>query len=226
YQKVHNFCVQELGGFYLDIIKDRQYTTGADSLPRRSCQTALYHIAEALVRWIAPILSFTADEIWQYLPGERNESVMLNTWYEGLAELPASVELGREFWEKVMAVKAAVNKELEAQRAAKTIGGNLQAEVTLYAEDALVSDLAKLGGELRFVLITSAVNVAPLADAPAEAVQSELPGLKLQISKTGHAKCGRCWHHLPDVGTHPAHPEICGRCVENIEGAGEVRHYA
>ena len=226
YQKVHNFCVQELGGFYLDIIKDRQYTTGADSLPRRSCQTALYHIAEALVRWIAPILSFTADEIWQYLPGERNESVMLNTWYEGLAELPASVELGREFWGKVMAVKAAVNKELETQRAAKTIGGNLQAEVTLYAEDTLVSDLAKLGAELRSVLIPSAVTVAPLAKAPAEAVQSELPGLKLQISKTGHAKCGRCWHHLPDVGTHSAHPEICGRCIENIEGEGEVRHHA
>jgi isoleucyl-tRNA synthetase len=226
YQKVHNFCVQELGGFYLDIIKDRQYTTAADSLPRRSCQTALYHIAEALVRWIAPILSFTADEIWQYLPGERNESVMLNTWYDGLAELPADVELDREFWEKVMAVKAAVNKELETQRAAKTIGGNLQAEVVLYAEDALVTDLAKLGNELRFVLITSAVTVAPLADAPADAVQSELSGLKLQISKTGYVKCGRCWHHLPDVGTHTSHPDICGRCVENIEGAGEVRHYA
>ena len=226
YQKVHNFCVQELGGFYLDIIKDRQYTTGADSLPRRSCQTALYHIAEALVRWIAPILSFTADEIWQYLPGERNESVMLNTWYEGLAELPDNVELGREFWDKVMAVKAAVNKELETQRAAKTIGGNLQAEVVLYAEDALVADLAKLGNELRFVLITSAVKIAPLANAPAEAVQSELSGLKLQVSKTDYAKCGRCWHHLPDVGGHAAHPEICGRCVENIEGAGEVRHYA
>jgi len=226
YSKVHNFCVQELGGFYLDIIKDRQYTTGSDSLPRRSCQTALYHIAEALVRWIAPILAFTAEEIWQYLPGERNESVMLNTWYEGLAELPQDAALDRAFWDKVMAVKAAVNKELENQRAAKTIGGNLQAEVTLYAEEALVADLAKLGDELRFVLITSAVEVAPLAQAPAEAVESELAGLKLLVKKTEHAKCGRCWHHLPDVGSHAAHPEICGRCVENIEGAGEVRHHA
>jgi len=226
YQKVHNFCVQELGGFYLDIIKDRQYTTGADSLPRRSCQTALYHIAEALVRWIAPILAFTAEEIWQYLPGERNESVMLNTWYEGLAELPEGFELGRPFWDKVMAVKAAVNKELENQRNAKVIGGNLQAEVTLYAEPSLVTELAKLGGELRFVLITSAVDVAALAEAPAEAVESEMPGLKLLVRKTAHAKCGRCWHHLPDVGAHAEHPEICGRCVENIEGAGEVRHYA
>ncbi|QLF93063.1 isoleucine--tRNA ligase [Pseudomonas sp. ABC1] len=226
YQKVHNFCVQELGGFYLDIIKDRQYTTGADSLPRRSCQTALYHIAEALVRWIAPILSFTADEIWQYLPGERNESVMLNTWYQGLSELPADAELDRAFWDRVMAVKAAVNKELENQRAAKTIGGNLQAEVTLYAEDSLSTDLARLGNELRFVLITSAVQLAPLAGAPADAVVSELSGLKLTVRKTEHAKCGRCWHHLPDVGSNPAHPEICGRCVDNIEGAGEERHYA
>ncbi|TBV14924.1 isoleucine--tRNA ligase [Stutzerimonas kirkiae] len=226
YQKVHNFCVQELGGFYLDIIKDRQYTTGADSLPRRSCQTALYHIAEALVRWIAPILSFTADEIWQYLPGERNESVMLNTWYQGLSELPAAAELDRAFWDRVMAVKAAVNKELENQRAAKTIGGNLQAEVTLYAEDSLAADLARLGDELRFVLITSAVQLAPLASAPDDAVASELSGLKLVVRKTAHAKCGRCWHHLPDVGSDPAHPEICGRCVDNIEGVGEVRRYA
>ncbi|MGD4454970.1 class I tRNA ligase family protein, partial [Xanthomonas citri pv. citri] len=132
YSKVHNFCVQELGGFYLDIIKDRQYTTGANSVARRSCQTALFHIAEALVRWIAPILAFTAEEVWKFLPGERAESVMLATWYDGLSELPADVTLNRQYWEQVMAVKAAVNKELENQRAAKAVGGNLQAEVTLY----------------------------------------------------------------------------------------------
>ncbi len=226
YQKVHNFCVQELGGFYLDIIKDRQYTTAADSVARRSCQTALFHIAEALVRWIAPVLSFTADELWQYLPGERNESVMLNGWYQGLSELPEGFELSREFWERVMAVKVAVNKEMEGLRAAKAIGGNLQAEVTLYGEDALRADLSKLGNELRFVLITSTATLAPLADAPADAVSTEVPGLKLKIVKSGHAKCARCWHHREDVGVNPAHPEICGRCVENIEGAGEVRHYA
>ncbi|MCU1718160.1 isoleucine--tRNA ligase [Pseudomonas sp. 5P_3.1_Bac2] len=226
YQKVHNFCVQELGGFYLDIIKDRQYTTQADSVARRSCQSALFHIAEALVRWIAPVLSFTADELWQYLPGERNESVMLNTWYQGLTELPADAELGREFWEQVMAVKAAVNKELENQRAAKAIGGNLQAEVTLYGEDSLINNLQKLGNELRFVLITSTASLAPLSSAPAAAVGTDVPGLKLQVLKSGHAKCARCWHHREDVGVNPAHPEICGRCVDNIEGAGEVRHYA
>ncbi|WP_439887509.1 isoleucine--tRNA ligase [Pseudomonas sp. MBLB4123] len=226
YQKVHNFCVQELGGFYLDIIKDRQYTTAANSVARRSCQTALFHIAEALVRWIAPILSFTADEIWQYLPGERNESVMLNGWYQGLSELPQGFELDRAFWERVMAVKVAVNKELENQRSAKTIGGNLQAEVTVYAEDALIADLHKLGNELRFVLITSTASLAPLANAPGDAVDTEVAGLKLKVVKSAHAKCGRCWHHREDVGSHAAHPEICGRCVDNIEGAGEVRHYA
>ncbi|MFZ3203462.1 MAG: isoleucine--tRNA ligase, partial [Pseudomonas sp.] len=226
YQKVHNFCVQELGGFYLDIIKDRQYTTAADSVARRSCQTALFHIAEALVRWIAPVLSFTADELWQYLPGERNESVMLNGWYQGLSELPQDFELSREFWERVMAVKVAVNKEMENLRAAKAIGGNLQAEVTLYAEDSLIADLSKLGNELRFVLITSTASLAPLASAPSDAVETEVPGLKLKVLKSGHAKCARCWHHREDVGVNPAHPEICGRCVDNIEGAGEVRHYA
>ena len=226
YQKVHNFCVQELGGFYLDIIKDRQYTTAADSVARRSCQSALFHIAEALVRWIAPVLSFTADELWQYLPGERNESVMLNGWYQGLSELPQDFELSREYWERVMAVKVAVNKEMEGLRAAKAIGGNLQAEVTLYGEDSLIADLNKLSNELRFVLITSTATLAPLAAAPADAVETEVPGLKLKIVKSGHAKCARCWHHREDVGVNPAHPEICGRCVDNIEGAGEVRHYA
>ncbi|QXI42920.1 isoleucine--tRNA ligase [Pseudomonas wayambapalatensis] len=226
YSKVHNFCVQELGGFYLDIIKDRQYTTGANSVARRSCQTALYHISEALVRWIAPILAFTADEIWQYLPGERNESVMLNTWYQGLSELPQDSELDRAYWDRIMAVKAAVNKELENQRVAKVIGGNLQAEVTLFAEEGLSADLAKLGDELRFVLITSAASVVPFVQAPAEAVTTEVEGLKLKVVKSGHAKCGRCWHFRADVGSHPEHPEICGRCVDNISGNGEVRHYA
>ena len=226
YSKVHNFCVQELGGFYLDIIKDRQYTTGANSVARRSCQTALYHISEALVRWIAPILAFTADEIWQYLPGERNESVMLNGWYEGLSELPEGTELDRAYWDRVMAVKASVNKELENQRTAKVIGGNLQAEVTLYADEGLSADLGKLGDELRFVLITSAASVVPFAQAPAEAVATEVEGLKLKVVKSGHAKCGRCWHFRADVGSHPEHPEICSRCVDNLSGQGEVRHYA
>lgn len=226
YQKVHNFCVQELGGFYLDIIKDRQYTTGADSLPRRSCQTAMYLIAEALVRWIAPVLAFTAEEIWQNLPGEHNESVMLSTWFEGLARLPEGAELDQGYWQQLMQVKTAVNKELENQRNAKVIGGNLQAEVTLYAAPELAEQLTKLSDELRFVLITSTASVASLAEAPTEAVETEVEGLKLLVKKSEQPKCGRCWHHRADVGVNAAHPEICGRCMDNLEGEGEVRHYA
>jgi isoleucyl-tRNA synthetase len=225
YSKVHNFCVQELGGFYLDVIKDRQYTTAADSVARRSCQSAQYHIAEALVRWIAPILVFTADEIWSFLPGSRNESVMLNTWYTGLDRLPEGFELDRAYWEQLTAVRAAVNKELENLRNNKAIGGNLQAEVTLYGDEALQQALVKLDDELRFALITSAASVAPLAEAPADAVATEVPGLKLKIVKSAHAKCGRCWHFRADVGSHTAHPELCQRCVSNIEGAGEVRKH-
>lgn len=152
--------------------------------------------------------------------------MLLNTWYEGLFELDADEALGREFWAEVMAVKAAVNKELENQRNAKTIGGNLQAEVTLYAEEALAAKLAKLGDELRFVLITSYASLAPLAEAPADAVDSEVAGLKLRVAKTAYAKCGRCWHFREDVGQHAAHPELCGRCVDNVDGAGEVRLHA
>ena len=151
---------------------------------------------------------------------------MLNTWYEGLTELPADFELGREYWAGVMAVKVAVNKELEVQRAAKAVGGNLQAEVTLFAEEGLTADLAKLSNELRFVLITSTATLAPFAQAPADAVATEVPGLKLKVVKSAFAKCARCWHCREDVGVNPEHPEICGRCVDNISGAGEVRHYA
>src|SRR5690554_2370535 len=160
YQKVYSFCEATLGGFYLDIIKDRQYTTQADSLARRSCQTALYHIAEALVRWIAPILSFTAEEIYELLPGERRDSVLLTTWYEGLLELAEDDPFGRDFWQRVMAVKNAVNKCLEDARNEKLVKASLAAEVTLYVDDQLQADLERLGDELRFVLITSKIGRA------------------------------------------------------------------
>lgn len=226
YAKLHNFCVQELGGFYLDIIKDRQYTTAANSIARRSCQTALFHLAQALVRWVAPILAFTAEEIWQHLPGTHAESVLLTTWYADLPALAPDSAFGAAYWEQVVLVKAAVNKELESLRANKVLGGSLQAEVTLYAAPALAESLALLGNELRFVLITSSASVAPLAHAPAQAVATALADLRLLISPSAHSKCARCWHHRPDVSAHAVHPELCGRCIDNIEGSGEVRHYA
>jgi isoleucyl-tRNA synthetase len=226
YQKLHNFCVIELGGFYLDVIKDRQYTTRADSAARRSTQTAMYHIVEMISRMIAPILSFTADEIWQNIPGQRAESVFLSNFDEAPALLPESEDFSDSFWQQVMAVKSAVNKELEARRAEKLVGSGLSAEVDLYCEADLAATLARLQEELRFVLIVSRASIHEAAAAPAEAVASEVPGLKLQVSASAFSKCERCWHHRPDVGKHAGHPGLCERCIENVEGEGEQRRFA
>ncbi|MDT0501743.1 MULTISPECIES: isoleucine--tRNA ligase [unclassified Halomonas] len=229
YQQVHGFCARELGGFYLDVIKDRQYTTQADSVARRSAQTALYHVVEALSRWVAPILSFTAEEIHEHIPGTRGDSVLLEEYYTGLETLADDAEMGRDFWEQVLNVKQAVNKCLEDARNAKAIKGSLAAEVTLYVDDALHATLAKLGDELRFVMLTSEVRLAPLAEgeAPEGAEATELEGLKVAVNESPNQKCERCWHHREDVGSHAAHIDLCGRCISNLpDGPGETRHYA
>ncbi|MEX1032051.1 MAG: class I tRNA ligase family protein, partial [Cellvibrionaceae bacterium] len=223
YQKLHNFCVVDMSSFYLDIIRDRQYTTKADSLPRRSAQTAIHQIAEALVRWIAPILCFTADEIWQLLPGDRGQPVFAARWYE-LFRLSADESMDSAYWQRIIQAKEAVNKVIEAMRKAGEIGSPLECEVTLYVDDAWRRDLGQLGDELHFALITSAAELRDLA-AGENARDAELAGLKLQVRKTSNPKCPRCWHYQSDVGSHPDHPEICGRCVENIEGTGEVRRF-
>ncbi|WP_281646613.1 isoleucine--tRNA ligase [Parendozoicomonas sp. Alg238-R29] len=226
YQKVHHFCALDLGSFYLDIIKDRQYTTQTDSLARRSCQTAMFHIMEAFVRWIAPVLSYTADEIWQVMPaGERGETVHTQEWYTGLVAL-GETELSREYWEQVMVVKTAVNKAMEDARNGGAIGGSLQADVTLYVSDELKTQLEKLGDELRFVLITSRADVAALTDAPEAAVETDVAGLKVVVGKSEHEKCERCWHHREDVGSNEKYTDLCGRCITNVEGEGETRHFA
>jgi isoleucyl-tRNA synthetase len=226
YQKLHNFCANDLGGFYLDVIKDRQYTTRSDSVARRSAQTAMYHIGEALVRWIAPILSFTAEEIWENLPGERLESVFFAQWYQGLKSLPEHEPMGRAYWQEVMAVRSAVNREMESRRADGQLRGSLDAEVVLYCEPQLQQKLEALGDELRFVLISSAAALAPLESAGEDAAETEVPGLKLQVSVSAEEKCERCWHRRPEVGSVEAHPTLCGRCVENVDGSGEQRHFA
>ena len=224
YQKVHNFCVNDLGAFYLDVTKDRQYTCQAGSLARRSCQTAMYHIAEALVRWLAPILSFTADEIWRHLPGQRGPSVFLATWYEDLLRLGAD-SIGAADWSRMLSVRAEVSRHLEQARKVGAIGAGLDAEVDLYCDAELHDSLMKLGDELKFLFITSAVRLFPMAEAGDTAVGGELPGLKLAIKRSDHTKCVRCWHHSSDVGRDPDHPELCGRCVENVAGEGEVRRF-
>jgi len=218
----------DLGGFYLDVIKDRQYTTHADSLARRSAQTALYHVIEAMVRWLAPITCFTAEEIWQALPGEHGASVHLATWYEFPA-IPAESEMGLAYWQQVLEVRQAVSKELEALRVAGGIGSSLDAEVDLYCGSELYAQLAKLEDELRFVLITSYARIHKVDTPPAKGKHLTLSNndeLWILAAASGHEKCVRCWHHREDVGSHSEHPELCGRCVENVDGDGEQRKHA
>lgn len=231
FQLVHNFCAVELGSFYLDIIKDRQYTTQENGVPRRSAQTAMYHIAEALVRWLAPILSFTAEEIWRHLPGSREDSVFLSTWYElppaYFSEGEILQRMGANFWERIVAVREAVSKELEKLRVAGKIGSSLDAEVDLYADAATQELLKAIDDELRYLLITSDARVHPEEETPDDAVKVDLPELSLSIRATPsvHKKCIRCWHHREDVGADAEHPEICGRCVGNVTGDGEQRRF-
>ncbi|GAA0350620.1 isoleucine--tRNA ligase [Morganella psychrotolerans] len=225
-QRLMQFCSVEMGSFYLDIIKDRQYTAKSDGLARRSCQTALYHIVEALVRWMAPVMSFTADEIWNVMPGKRAQYVFTEEWYDGLFGLNDHESMNDDYWATPLAVRGEVNKVLEQARADKLIGGSLEAAVTLYADDALAAKLNTLDNELRFVLLTSQADVKPLSDAPESAVNSELDGLRIGFNKAAGSKCPRCWHYTTDIGQDSAHPELCGRCVTNVAGNGEERKFA
>ncbi|MEN2878752.1 isoleucine--tRNA ligase [Mannheimia haemolytica] len=225
-QRLMRFCSIEMGSFYLDIIKDRQYTTKADSLARRSCQTALWHIAEALVRWIAPILSFTADEIWGYLPQVegRSEFVFTEEFYTGLFGLTEQDKLDDAYWQQILKVRAEVNRVLEQARKDKVIGAGLEAKVTVFANDEIRPLLEQLGNELRFVLITSQAIVKPLAEA--DIAEGELAGLAVKVENADGEKCPRCWHYATDIGSHSGHEEVCGRCVENVAGEGEKRLFA
>jgi len=217
--KLQVFCSEDLGAFYLDILKDRLYTTAAGSHARRSAQTALAQITQAMLRWMAPFLSFTAEEAWQQTKGEG--SIFAQTFWRFdaavLAEAGAdSPRLTR--WARIRAVRDLVNKEIEALRSTGALGSSLQAEVAITAAPQDHAALVSLGADLKFVLITS---VAHLAEGDALAVQvASLQG------RAGFAKCDRCWHWCDDVGSNPAHPLICGRCSSNLFGAGESRLHA
>ncbi len=226
FQKIHNFCGPEMGGLYLDVIKDRQYTTQADSVARRSCQTAIYHVMESMVRWLAPILSFTAEELWQHIPGERGETVFVETWYQGLFPLAEDSSFDRAYWDRIITLRSATSKLLEPLRTEGKIGSSLDAEVDLYCDDSLLHELEKIGDELRFVLITSYARAHAIADKPEQAEACDVEGVYVLVKPSSHEKCGRCWHHREDVGVNTDHPELCGRCVENVEGSGEVRLFA
>ena len=222
YQKVHNFCINDLGGLYLDVLKDRLYVTPAKGRPRRSAQTALWHIAEAMVRWLAPILSFTADETWGFLPGDHRQSVFTATWHK----LPDVIADGID-WPALIALRAGVAQELEVLRVVGKIGAPLDARVEVLCLDRPYAQLATLGSELRFFLITSEASVLRVASAPSDAKEvAGLDGVWLRVSATQALKCERCWHRCEDVGAHAAHPALCGRCIVNIDGSGEQREFA
>ncbi|AFJ01643.1 Isoleucyl-tRNA synthetase [Methylophaga frappieri] len=219
YQKVHNFCANELGSAYLDITKDRQYTMPANSLGRRSSQTAMYHVLEALVRWIAPILTFTADELWSFIPGKRNDSVLLNVWYDGLIELDAAATMTRSHWATLFRYRDTIAREVEAARNDGLIKGGLTAELEIQADETteIYHAMAAAGEELKFLLISSKVTL--------HAMPAETP-FSVVVKPSPHARCERCWHQTSDVGSHASYPDLCDRCVSNAYGAGEKRQFA
>ena len=223
YQKIHNFCAIDLGSFYLDIIKDRQYTSAENSIARRSCQTAMYHIAQALTRWLAPILSFTAEEIWQQLPDYQGESVFIEEWYQAWPQfdLPEMAD-----WTHLQAIRDEVNKALETARQAGIIGSSLAAKVIVYANPTTQRVLARLKNELRFIFITSCASVCSLDDRPKDGVLNDTLGVAIHVEASEALKCARCWHRCDDIGEHTDHPALCLRCVGNITGDDEIRHFA
>ncbi|CAM4175163.1 isoleucine--tRNA ligase [Psychrobacter arenosus] len=227
-QQIMAFCSQDLGGFYLDIIKDRQYTSQTDGQPRRSAQTAIYHIAHALLRWMAPILTFTAQEGWETLHkgnelSDADKYIFTQEWYEFPAFALSDIQV--EDWQRILQAKDAINKQIETARENKIISANLSADATLYAKGDMFASLAKLKNELRFVLITSNATLLELDDAQ-NGEATEVDNLRVSISAAQGTKCVRCWHIRNDIGVDAAHPELCARCVSNVSGNGEERHYA
>ena len=208
------FCSEDLGAFYLDILKDRLYTTQVDSHARRSAQTALYHITRSLVLLISPILCFTGEEAWDIIGGGEEDSVLFHTWHEFPSINEKSEEALLKKWQAVREVREAVTAAIEPLRADKSVGSSLQAEVAVTAPDTLAGYLKALGEELRFALLVSEVSVAKGDE------------LTVAAKVSGGEKCERCWHYTDDVGSVAAHPTLCARCAENVDGKGETRHYA
>ncbi len=225
-QLIQNFCILELGSNYLDIIKDRQYTCKQDSHPRKSAQTAMFHIAEALVRWIAPILSFTANEVWQHIPGNHDESIFIQSWYN-LENFESPNNISNSDWNSILETKENISKQLEELRNKKQIGSSLDAEVTIWNAPASLTKITN--DELRFVFITSYVEIESSSppDSSIKLQNSDGTDFFVEVRKSNHQKCVRCWHLREDVGNDQQHPELCGRCVSNLPtGPGEERRYA
>ncbi|MBE8189679.1 MAG: class I tRNA ligase family protein, partial [Candidatus Thioglobus sp.] len=229
------FCTNDLGGFYLDIIKDRQYTCQKNSIARRSAQTALYHISQAMVRWIAPILSFTAEEIWQFMPHQPEKSIFLEgEFYAGLDEFskytkPNSGENIANFqavnlFNQIKDINKSIRKRIEELRNEKIIGSSLEANIDFYCQGDWQNLLESLGSELRFVFVVSEANLHNFKNKPADSIPIN-DTLSFKISKSENQKCTRCWHHRENIG-NKTHPELCPRCIENVDGKGEKREFA
>jgi isoleucyl-tRNA synthetase len=191
----------------------------------------MYRIVEALVRWVAPVLSFTAEEIWPLIPGQRGESVLFETWYDGLAAAQGSPGQ-RQWWADLLAIRSGASRLLEGMRASGAICASLQADVVVHADAATCARYAEVAPELRFFFITSELRLADLAVLPDPEGRADVQGVELEdgtawvaATPSDAPKCIRCWHYRPDVGSHAGHPEICGRCVENVDGAGEDRRW-
>ena len=224
YHKLHNFCVNEMGGFYLDIIKDRQYTMPQNHSARRSCQTAMYEVVHAMTRWMAPILSFTADEAYQSIPGEKQESIFAHTWSDLSSYVLEESEMSK--WLTILELRNKVNRELEEARNNKVIGSGLEAELTLTVGKGIYTLLSEIGSELKFVLITSSAKLLLDDNLSSDKVADEIEQAQISITASSYPKCSRCWHKCEDVGQDESNPELCGRCIGNITGKEENRIYA
>lgn len=214
--RLHHFCSEDLGGFYLDILKDRLYTTQANGVPRRSAQSALYHIVHSLARMFAPILSFTAEEVWQQLSESTEDSIFLQTWHAFPAQ-PHDAQALVQRWQQLRELRARVLKQLEDARIQGKIGSSLAAVVEIHVAEENYALLKSLGDDLRFVLITSEVHLQRVDTVAEEAVI---------VTASTYQKCERCWHYRQDVGSVSDHPMLCSRCASNLSGPGECRHYA
>jgi isoleucyl-tRNA synthetase len=212
-QKLQTFCSEDLGGFYLDILKDRLYTAGENSAARRSAQNALYHISHGLVRLMAPILSFTAEEAWEVLSGKQDTSVFEDGWYE-LPKNNMDENFSRD-WSNIRNTREIANKQIEEKRAQGLLGSSLQAELDIYASGAIYESLARTGEDLKFILISSRATL-----------HKRDTGFSIEVTPSTCAKCERCWHYRADTGSDARHPTLCGRCVSNLFGVGETRNYA
>ncbi|MDG2061437.1 MAG: isoleucine--tRNA ligase [SAR86 cluster bacterium] len=221
FQKIQNFCTNDLGGFYLDILKDRLYTSKGNSIARRSSQTALYKILGFLLRAISPILSFTAEEAWRSLK-PKSDSIFLEEWSKDWPSIKEGF-ISNKDWELILLIRTEVNKVLESSRNSGLIGSSLDAEIHLYCSKEIESVLEKFEEELRFIFITSEAKIFELGQ---HGEGTNMDGLRLKVLKSEHDKCERCWHSRPEVGSVENHPSICKRCIENIEDLGEIRKYA